>query len=159
MYHMHKVLKVKDIMIKKFTSIPYEASLKEAAKILHEGAFSGAPVMDKDGNLKGIISEKDLFRALYPSYGEFYEQEELIPTMGPDEMQNWLLDASDKKIQDIVKEPITTSRETPLVQVGALMLARGIHRLPVMEGEKMVGIITRRDIYRAIFNYLFGFKK
>jgi CBS domain-containing protein len=156
---MHKILKVKDIMRKKFTSIPYESSLKEAAQILHDGGFSGAPVTDKDGNLKGVISEKDLFRALYPSYGQFYEQEEMIPTMGADEMQNWLLDASDKKIKDIIKDPITTVPETPLVQVGALMLARGIHRLPVMENDKMVGIITRRDIYRAIFNFLFDFKK
>ena len=79
--------------------------------------------------------------------------------MGPDEMQNWLLNASDKKIKNILKEPITTTPETPLVQVGALMLARGVHRLPVMENDKIVGIITRRGIYRAIFNYLFDFKK
>lgn len=156
---MHKLLKVKDIMVKKFISIPYESSLKEAAQILHEGGFAGAPVVDEGGNLKGVISEKDLFRALYPSYGEFYEQVEMIPTMDSDEMQNWLISASDKKIKDIIKEPITTTAETPLVQVGALMLAQGIHRLPVMDGGKMVGIITRRDIYSAIFNYLFEFEK
>ena len=79
--------------------------------------------------------------------------------MNSEEVQNWLLSASDKKIKDILKEPITTTPETPLVQVGALMLAQGIHRLPVMDGDKMVGIITRRDIYSAIFNYLFDFKK
>lgn len=146
-------------MIKKFTTIPFDATIKEAAEILHIGGFSGAPVVDEKGNLRGVISEKDLFRALYPSYGEFYEQEEMIPTMGPEEMQNWLIDAGDKKINDIVKDPITTSPDTPLVQVGALMLAQGIHRLPVLKNEKLIGIITRRDIYSAIFNYLFGFKK
>ena len=154
---MHPVLLVSDIMVTRFTTIPDDATVREAAAILHRGGFSGAPVVDRSGRLAGVISEKDLFRALYPTYGEFYTQESLIPKMNPDGMEEWLRDAGGKPIRELVKPPITTTPETPLVQIGAIMLARNIHRLPVLEGDRLVGMISRRRLYRAIFNHLFGF--
>lgn len=153
------MLLVKDIMLTKFITLPLSASLREAAEILHRGGFSGAPVADEQGKLVGVISEKDIFRALYPTYGEFYEQEEAVPTMGPENLEAWLKDAGSKKIKDIlIAEPITTTPDTPLVKIGAIMLARGIHRLPVLQNGKLVGMISRRRLYRAIFNHLFGFQ-
>lgn len=154
---MKNIILVKDIMREDYTSIPQDATIREAAEILHQGGFSGAPVVDKEGKLIGIISEKDLFQALYPSYGEFYEQEETIPTMGLQELQHWLKDAGSKPIKEFIKKPITTTPDTALVKIGALMLAKGIHRLPVLENEKLVGIISRRRLYRAIFNHIFEF--
>lgn len=154
---MPTVLLVNDIMATRFTTIPERATVREAAEILHRGGFSGAPVVDDQGGLVGVISEKDLFRALYPTYQEFYEQEALIPKVDPDGMEEWLKEAGSKRILDIVKKPITTTPETPLTQIGAIMLAKNIHRLPVLENGRLVGIISRRRLYRAIFNHLFGF--
>lgn len=154
---MPKILLVKDIMATKFVTIPARATVREAAEILHRGGFSGAPVVDEQGELVGVISEKDLFRALYPSYKEFYEQESLIPKVDPDGMEEWLKEAGSKSIQEVIKKPITTTPDSPLVQIGALMLARSIHRLPVVDNGKLVGVISRRRLYRAIFNHLFGF--
>lgn len=158
--HMrNKILLVKDIMVKNLTTIPEDATIRQAAEILHRGEFSGAPVVDAKGNLVGVISEKDLFASLYPTYQEFYAQEAVLPCCNPEGMEEWLRDAGNKKIFEIIKKPITTTPDAPLVQVGATMMARGIHRLPVVRKEKLVGMISRRSLYRAIFNHLFGFKK
>ncbi|TSC76246.1 MAG: putative signal-transduction protein containing cAMP-binding and CBS domain [Parcubacteria group bacterium Gr01-1014_31] len=154
---MHRVLTVRDVMITKFTAIPRDATIRQAAELMHRGGFSGAPVVDSHGKLTGVISEKDLFRALYPTYGEFYAQEALIPKMDPGGMEEWLRDEGAKPIAEFVKPAITTTPETPLVQIGAIMLARNIHRLPVLEDGRLVGMVSRRRLYQAIFNHLFGF--
>ena len=154
---MDRILLVKDMMVKNFTAIPQDATIREAAEILQNGGFSGAPVVDGKNNLVGIISEKDLFQTLYPTYDEFYQEEALIPTMDSEAMQKWLKESGNKRIKDIIKKPISTTPETPLVKIGAIMLAQGIHRLPVLENGKLVGIITRRSLYRTIFRHLFGF--
>ncbi len=114
-------------------------------------------MVNKAGDLVGVVSEKDIFRALYPTYGEFYAFEE-IPAKSPDQMQEWLKEQGDKLIKDFMKEPITTTPETPLVKIAAIMMARNIHRLPVVENGKLLGMISRRVIYRAIFNTVFGFE-
>lgn len=154
---MKNILLVKDIMATELVSIPYDATIKEAAEILHKGRFSGGPVIDKAGNLVGVISEKDLFRALYPTYREIYQEEDLSILLDPQNLEDWLKDAGGKKIKDILQKPITTTPQTPLVKAAAVMLARGIHRLPVLDNGKLVGIISRRSIYRRIFNHIFGF--
>lgn len=154
---MPKFLRVKDIMVKDFATIPVSATIREAAAILHQGNFSGAPVIDAEGKLVGIVSEKDLFRALFPTYSEFYDEQALMSCLGPDGMENRLKEAGGKNVKDILKEPITATPETPAVQIGAVMLARGIHRLPVLKNGKLVGVVTRREIYRAIFDRIFKF--
>ncbi|MDD5110468.1 MAG: CBS domain-containing protein [Patescibacteria group bacterium] len=154
-----KILLVKDIMVKGLKTIPADATVREAAEILHRGEFSGAPVVDAKGNLVGVVSEKDLFGTLFPTYQEFYAQEAILPCCEPEGMETWLRESGNKKISEVVKKPITTTPDAPLVQIGATMMARGIHRLPVVQKGKLVGMISRRRLYRAIFKHLFGFKK
>lgn len=156
---MAAMLLVRDIMVTRLTVIPESATIREAAAILHRGRFSGAPVVKADGSLVGVLSEKDLFRAMFPTYGQFYLQEELIPKMDAAGMEEWLRDAGGKPIRELLKPPITTTPDAPLVQVGAIMIARGIHRLPVVEEGRLVGLISRRELYRALFERLFGFTR
>jgi len=157
---MLKVLLVKDYMEKKVVKIPLEATIFETMNILHEGGFSGAPVVDKKGKLVGVISEKDLFAALYPSYQEFYESGSLVPTLSPAELEAWLKSSGRKKIETLITgDPITTAPDEPLVKVGAVMIARNIHRLPVLKKGKLVGIITRHILYKTVFEYLFKLNK
>ncbi len=155
---MPKLLLVQDAMVKNLVTVPDSATVRQTAEIMHQGRFSGLPVVNEAGALVGVISEKDIFRALYPSYGEFYALEE-IPAKSPEQMQDWLKEQGDKLIKDFMKEPITTTPETPLVKIGAVMMARNIHRLPVVDNGKLVGMISRRVIYRAIFNTVFGFEE
>lgn len=131
-------------------TIPVGMSYRDVERVLREKEITGAPVVDGGGSVVGIVSEKDLFRVLYPFYRSFYENPEMYSD----------LEARETKASDIADHPVErfmSSRvwhiepEVPLMRAGAIMLARGIHRMPVMSDGKLVGIVTRTAVYRAVF--------
>ena len=144
-------MKVKDIMKTDVVVVAEESTLLQAAKLMSEHDISGAPVVNKDGELSGIISEKDLFKALYPSHAEFYDSPGAWIDL--DQLEKKTVEASDKLISDLMtREVVTVGPDTSLMQVGSIMLVRGIHRVVVVVGKnsKISGIVTRKDIYRVI---------
>ncbi len=143
-------MKVRDIMSKKVTTVPQSATLLDAAKILSEHNISGAPVVTGDGTLVGVISEKDLFKALYPSHAEFYDSPGVWIDL--DQLEEKTAESADKPVADMMtKEVVTVNPDASLMQVGSIMLVRGIHRVIVV-GQKngIEGIVTRKDIYQNI---------
>lgn len=155
---MGKVLLVKDIMIKNVLTVSVESTVKEVSEFFCQHGFSGAPVVDQNNSLVGIISEKDLYVALYPGVEEVYQDDGFAFFSDPTAMEDRLKESSGKKIKEIMSKKIfTTTLEEPVVFIGAKMMAKGIHRLPVVEKNKLVGIISRRDVYQAIFKNIFNF--
>jgi len=137
------------VVIKKGTS--YQG----VAEILLKNKISGAPVVDEEGKIVGVVSEKDLFRAVYPSYKEFYESPE--SHLDFEKLEEEAKKAGDKKVEEFMSPRlITANPDTPVLKIGALMVATGIHRVPVIENGKVVGMVSRRDIYRAILKERFG---
>ncbi len=131
-------------------TIPVGTAYRDVAALLRKKGISGAPVVDRERGVVGVVSEKDLFRVLYPFYRSFYENPEMYSD----------LEARETKAADIADHPVErfmSSRvwhiepDVPLMRAGAIMLARGIHRMPVMDGGRLVGIITRTAVYRAVF--------
>jgi CBS domain-containing protein len=144
-------MKVREVMSKNIISFKEDTTLKEAAQILVSHNISGAPLVDRQGKLIGIVSEKDIFKKLYPDYKEFYQSPEFFVDF--EELEKRVKEVSSLKIKEIAsKEVITVRSQTPIMRVGAIMLARGIHRLPVVNDQgKLVGIVSRRDIFKNIF--------
>lgn len=142
-------MKVRDVMTTEVRSLLPSASYGEAARIMVENNFSGLPIVDTGGNLIGIVSEKDLFRALYPIYDDFIANPELY---ADHERREGEIDAlrSTPIERYMTAKVITISPDAPIMKAGGLMLAHHIHRLPVVDDGKVVGIVTREDIYCAI---------
>ena len=154
---MKKITLVKDIMSTKLIKLSPEMSLAEAARMFCQYDFSGAPVTDKDDSLVGILSEKDLFQALYPKTQEICEDNNLALLADPLSLEERLKEAGDVQVKDIMtKKIISTYGDEPIIFVGAKMMAKHIHRLPVLENGKLVGLVSRRDIYKEIFKDLFS---
>lgn len=142
-------MKVREVMITSVITVSPSTTYEEAVRVLHENKISGVPVVNERGKITGIISEKDLFRAMYPLYEEYIlephayynqeRQEEEIETIRKQPVEKFMS-----------KQVITIEIDAPILRAGGLMLARNLHRLPVVDGEKLVGIVTREDIYGAI---------
>ncbi len=147
---------VKEVMKTEVQILKKGMTHRQAAEFLLKNKISGAPVIDEHSQLIGLVSEKDIFKAIYPSYRSFYESPELY--LDWDELEKNAHAASDKKVEDFMAERlITTTPETPILKVGGLMVATGIHRVPVVDIKgNLVGMVSRGDIYRAILREHFG---
>jgi len=141
-------MKVKDVMSKTLVVIPAQATYEQAARLLHEHNLTGAPVVEGE-RIVGILSDKDLYRVLFPWYQSFSED--------PEEYLDF--EAREQKIAEVRHKPIalfmtrdviTTHPDALVMRVGAIMLARRIHRLPVIKNNKLIGMVTREHIYHRL---------
>lgn len=149
-------MQVGKIMTKNPTTIPDSATLLKTAKILQDNNVSGAPVVNEDGDLVGVVSEKDVFKALYPSHAEFYDSPGIWVDL--DTLEERTKDAIDKPVQDFMtKDVVTVNANASLMQVGSMMMVRGIHRIVIISQDNRIeGIVTRRDIYQNVLKKRLG---
>lgn len=148
-------MKVRDVMKTDVHAIPSTATYEEAARVLYEHRIGGAPVVDADGRLVGVVSEKDLFRVLYPYERSFYHDPESYLDL--EERETKLNDIRRHAVTTIMtKDAVTITPDAPIMQAGGLMLAKQVHRLPVVDKGRLVGVVTRGMIYRAILKQKLG---
>lgn len=111
----------KDIMTREIITVDLSTSIKNLAKLLVQQQISGAPVMDKKGQIVGVVSEADI-----------------VAKKG-------------KQVKDIMsKKVVAIGEETPVKKIASLMATHKINRLPVMRRNELVGIVSRADIVGAI---------
>jgi CBS domain-containing protein len=111
----------KDIMTRDIITVTPTMTVKNLAMTLIKNQISGAPVSATNGKIVGIVSETDI-----------------VAKKGKDV----------KAIMS--KKIISVNEETPVEAIAQLMTTHGIKRLPVMRGDKVVGIVSRADIVSAI---------
>ncbi|MQW86460.1 CBS domain-containing protein [Sinorhizobium saheli] len=135
----------RDAMNRKVLSISPDHSVSHAARTMLEAGISGLPVCDDQGRLIGILSEGDLLRraelglVAWDGTGRAGAKPEAFI-----KGHSW-------RVGDVMTQPVVTvDEDVPLGRVAELMAAKRIKRIPVMRGEEMVGIITRRDVLRTI---------
>ncbi len=144
-------MKVRDLMESQIISIPETATYEEAARVLSQNKINGVLVLNESGKVVGIVSDKDLFRILYPFSTSFFENPELYLD----------LESREHKIEDVRQKPVSVfmtkivhsiEPDVPIMRAGAIMLAKHVHRLPVIENGNLIGIITRSQIYGALLD-------
>ncbi len=142
-------LKTSQVMAKKPITIQSGSTLEQAAKILIKNNISGAPVVTKSGKLIGIVSEKDLFKAIYPNLKDIIQHVSLW--LDRKRVQHRVDAKKETLVNKIMtKEVITVKPDTPILKTGSLMLVNRIHRIPVVNKGKLVGVVGRRDIFRRL---------
>lgn len=147
------MLTARDIMTTEVVSVTTTTSLKDLAKKFIETRYSNMPVLDEQGRLIGVISETDLVEYQRPLH---------IPTVMT------LFDGvfslgSEKKFQEEVdrvtattvgdlyrKNPVTCSPATPVNELAGLMSKHKVHLLPVVEDDRMIGVVARLDLIRVM---------
>ncbi len=145
---------VRDVMSAPGVVVLPHVSWREVAGLLLKEGVSTAYVVDEQGKLVGIVSEKDLFRGIFPGYKEWTA----VPHAFLDfqEMEQDLEHVGGKVVADLMATRLITAEpDTPILKVGALMVASGIHHVPVVKEGVIVGSVGRGDIYRAILQRYF----
>jgi acetoin utilization protein AcuB len=119
-----------------------DTSLQDALHLMHTEHIRLLPVVEKKGNLVGIVTERDLIQAS-PSEATSLSVWEV----------SYLL--SKITIQKIMtSQVITVSESTPLEEAARIMADNKVTGLPVVRGEKLVGIITETDLFRIFLEML-----
>jgi CBS-domain-containing membrane protein len=126
-------MKVKDVMVKEVATLDVNDELSLANDIMRLGRIRHLPVVDGT-RLAGIISERDLFRSsLAQALG--YGSEATRDLM------------KKLRIKDVMVQSVTTvAPETPLCEATRIMVEQKIGCLPVVDGDRLVGLITETDI-------------
>ncbi|MHC4622951.1 MAG: CBS domain-containing protein [Planctomycetota bacterium] len=122
------MLKAKDIMTKGVVSVGRRVPILEAMELLLENKIAGIPVVEEDGDLAGILTEKDLL-GLYHA-----------PEQG-----------KDKTVEDYMTQPaVHFDEDEGLDDICTCLLEVTFRRVPVTSNGKVVGIISRPDVLKAI---------
>lgn len=147
---------VKNIMTTNVVALHYSMSFLDAAKTLLAYHLSGAPVVSETGELIGVLSEKDLMKAMYPSYQDVYTHPHLF--FHDEELEEAVESAKKKVVGEIMsKRLIVATTDTHIFKIGGQMVATGVHRVPVVDGDKkLVGMVARGDVYRAMLQEKFN---
>ena len=141
---------VKDIMNHSVKTAKADTLIKDIASIMCLNKISGVPVIDDDGALTGILSEKDILKAMFPDVTQIMEgglkhNSELIESDYKDVLY--------KSAGDLMTQAVASVRpDMPLLKAVSMMCVKKIRRIPVTDNNnKLVGIISIGDVHKAIF--------
>ncbi len=141
-------LTVGEVMQADWPTLGPESTVEEAIRLFVEARISGAPVVD-DGRLIGIITEGDLIfqDADVKAPGFLDILGGMVPLGSTQEYRREVLKSAGVTVGEVMTtDPTTIAPEVTLVEAATVMAEKRRKILPVVEGERLVGVITRMDI-------------
>jgi len=143
-------MKAEDVMTRDVISIDPDATVLQAARLMLQHHISGLPVVDKSGNLVGVLSEGDFLRRR-ETKTERRRSRWLEFLMGPGRIAAEYSHSHGSKVSEVMTTDVqTVDVSTQLEDIVDLMERRRIKRVPVLCGGLMVGIITRSNLMHAM---------
>jgi CBS domain-containing protein len=142
-----------DIMRKDVVTITEDATMQELAELLSTNQISGVPVVDNDNRVVGVATEGDLVSIdadiHFPHYIQLFDSVIFLESVK--KFDERLRKAAAYRVRELMTTDVVTVQQDELVEkVATLMTDREINRLPVLDGDTLVGIITRADVVRAM---------
>ena len=143
-------MRAHQIMTRKAITVLPDMPTLEAAHKMLENHVSGLPVLDAPGRLVGIVSEGDFLRRSEigtkqkrPRWLQYF--------LSPAGSANDFIHERGRKVEDVMtRDPVAADENTSLDELVHLMEKNGIRRLPVLRGDKLVGILTRAFLLQAV---------
>jgi CBS domain-containing protein len=142
-------MKAGDIMTAGAATIGAEASVADAARMMVQHHVSGIPVVETDGKMIGMVTERDLLRRAELGTEKQRPRWFNLWVMPGDDADDYV-HAHGRSVRDVMShQVVSVSAETPLEEVVSIMEKRGFKRLPVLRDGKIVGIISRANFLDA----------
>jgi CBS domain-containing protein len=149
---MPRNLAVRDVMTADVVSFGPDDDVSEAMRTLVDRGIDGAPVVDADGAVVGVITTGDLivkesrlhFPTIVAIFGASLE-------LKPKDFEENLEKALGSKVVDVMSKPaVTVEADATVEDAATLMHEKRYSRLPVVEGGRLVGIVSRVDVLRGV---------
>jgi CBS domain-containing protein len=142
-------MRAADVMTTRLLTLTPDLPVAAAARMLAERGISGAPVVDAEGRLVGVLTEGDLIRRL---------------AVATDKPRSWFLGlfasataqadhyarSHGRRVRDVMTAAVeSVAEDTPIAEVAALLERRGIRRVPVLRDGRLVGLVSRADLLKV----------
>jgi CBS domain-containing protein len=143
-------MRADEVMTKDPLTIAPQAPVAEAVRLMLDRRVSGLPVVDAKGKLCGVITEGDLLRR--SELGTEKRRARWLEFLfGPGRSAEEFVHAHGMRVEEVMtRSPITVAPDAGLDQVVDLMTERRIKRLMVVSGGRLVGVVSRADLLRAL---------
>jgi CBS domain-containing protein len=143
-------MRAHQIMTRPVITVLANTTIVEAANIMLRRHISGLPVVDAAGKLIGIVSEGDFIRR--SEIGTQRKRNRLLKfILGAGQAATDFVHENGRRISEVMtSDPVTITEDTPLEEIVTLMQKRGIKRLPVIRGERLMGIVSRANLLHAV---------
>jgi len=147
------MLSAKDIMTKKVITVTPDLAVEKLAALFWKNNISGAPVVDAEGTVVGVVTESDLIdqakKIHIPTMISFLDS--VIMLGSADKVEKEIGKITGTTVNDICsKGVITVTEDTPLDEIATIMAEKGFHTLPVLAGRELVGIVGKHDIIKTL---------
>jgi CBS domain-containing protein len=142
-------MKARDVMTTGVVTVANDAPINEAIRLMLQRKISGLPVVDSSGALVGMVTEGDFLRRSELGTERAARWIELL--LGTGKLAQDYVHAAGRKVGDVMSNQVyAVEEETPLGEVVAAMERHKVKRVPVLRGEKLVGIVTRTNLLHAL---------
>ncbi|MBX9827366.1 MAG: CBS domain-containing protein [Xanthobacteraceae bacterium] len=143
-------MQVHDVMTQHVISVAPNDAVDRAIGLMLQERVSGLPVIDAAGRLVGIVTEGDFLRRAETST-QRQRPKWLTFLTSPGRMAEEYVQAHSRNVSDVMTaDPVTVTEETSLADAVSLMEKRRVKRLPVIRGDKVVGIVSRANLLHAL---------
>lgn len=142
----------RDIMTTTVTTVTPETTVEELGRLFLDKGISGAPVLDAEGRLFGIVTENDLIRQNrrfhIPTVLRLFDA--FITLEGSSSIEEEIRLMSASKVSDIcTREVLTVGPDASLQDIATIMSDKGVHLIPVLQEGKLLGIIGKIDMIKG----------
>ena len=149
------MLKAKDIMTREVITISPDTEIAQVAKLLLTKRINGVPVVNDTGELVGILCQSDLIiqQKNIPIPSLFTLLDGYIPLTSSKKLDRVVEKIMATKAADaMTANPVTVHPDTEIEEIAALMVEKNYHTLPVVDADKLVGIVGKEDVLRTLID-------
>ncbi|MEU2348488.1 CBS domain-containing protein [Modestobacter sp. NPDC049651] len=133
-------MQARDVMTRDVVTVGPDTSARYAAEVLAERGFAALPVVDDDGRLVGIVTEADVLRDRLPQDPRLHLRRSEIAAVPPSPLVRGVMTARAR----------TVLATADVADVARLFVDDRLRSVPVVDGERLVGILSRRDLLRTL---------
>ena len=143
----------KDLMTTEVITLTPDTDVLQAARVLLDNGINGAPVVDENNRVIGILCQSDLVvqQKRLPLPSVFTLLDIIIPLSSTRQLEKQVSKIAALKVSEaMTKDPVSVRPDTDIETIAALMVDNSFHTLPVVEGERLVGVIGKEDVLKTL---------